>query len=471
MIDSFDTTGLLPPQIPHAQRLIDSLYLNGVATDLSVTGTGKTYSASAIARHFKSPTIVVAPKMVLPIWKRILNSFGVEPDLTINYEKLCRGNTPWLKYGRNKGTEHWLSAKLKFSDDSLVILDESHKMKGINSLNAGLLVALKRQKYRSLLLSATQATTPLDMRAFAYATGLMPDVEMKTYKQFCIESGAEWVGRWGALKFNKDDKSALEKMRCVHGYLFDEKKIASRLTAEDFGDLFPKNHIVSEAYDMGQSSIHIKNIYNDLELAIDRLRERVENYSQHILALITAARRKIELLKVPTLLEMIEDLYDEGKSVVVFVNYTDTINLLHKCLEKNSKFSGKNLIGLVYGERSVSDRLQDIEDFQNDKKRIILANGSCGGQSLNFHDLHGNFPRASLINPSFSAINLYQCTGRIHRVEAKTPAYQRIVLAAKSIEESIAKKLHSRMGNLSMLNNGELLGEANWFSHVVGHTL
>ena len=196
----------------------------------------------------------------------------------------------------------------------------------------------------------------------------------------------------------------------------------------------------------------------------------MENYSQHILALITAARRKIELLKVNTLLEMTEDLYDEGKSVVIFVNYTDTINLLHTCLEKNPKFSGKNLIGLIYGERDIKDRLKDMDDFQNDKKRIAIVNGACG-ESISLHYLIGNFPRASLINPSFSAIKLCQNTGRIHRVEAKTPAYQRIVLAAKSIEDNIARKLHSRMGNLSMLNNGDLIGEAFWFQSVVGHEI
>ena len=467
----FNSTGLLAPQIAHAERLTASLETNGIGVDLSGVGTGKTYAAAAIARHAKVPLVVIAPKLVIPMWERVLKEFGVEAKLIINYEKLCRGNTPWLKYKRCRNEDRWLNVKLKFPADSFVVLDEAHKSKGINSLNAGLLIALKRQNYSTLLLSATAATSPLDMRAFAYVTDMMPDVEMKTYKQFCIEAGAEWVGRWGALRFDRDNEAALKKMNGIHHYLFTEKKVASRLVAEDFGDLFPKNHIVSEAYDMGQASVHIGNIYDDLELAIERLRERVENYSQHVLALIIAARRKIELLKTNTLLEMVEDLYDEEKSVVVFVNFTDTINLLHTCLEKNPKFAGKNLIGLIYGEHPIKKRLQDIDDFQADKKRIILANGACGGQSLSLHDLNGRFPRASLINPSFSAINLCQSAGRIHRVEAKTPAYQRIVLASKSIEEHIARKLHSRMGNLSMLNNGDLLGEAHWFNKVVGQAI
>ena len=44
---SINTKGLLAPQIPHVQRLVDSLYSNGFAIDLSETGTGKSYAAAA----------------------------------------------------------------------------------------------------------------------------------------------------------------------------------------------------------------------------------------------------------------------------------------------------------------------------------------------------------------------------------------------------------------------------------------
>jgi len=52
---------LLEPQIPHANTLIDSLYINGVAADLSETGCGKTYVATYIAKKLNVPVLVVCP--------------------------------------------------------------------------------------------------------------------------------------------------------------------------------------------------------------------------------------------------------------------------------------------------------------------------------------------------------------------------------------------------------------------------
>jgi len=46
-----DTTGLLPPQVGHVQKLVDSLYKNNFAVDMSETGTGKTFAAAAVVRE------------------------------------------------------------------------------------------------------------------------------------------------------------------------------------------------------------------------------------------------------------------------------------------------------------------------------------------------------------------------------------------------------------------------------------
>ena len=100
MIDSvsLDTTGLLEPQKQHAIKLLDSLYLNGIACDLSETGVGKTYAAAWIAKQMNLPLVVICPKSVKPAWKKVLASFGVEATILTNFEKLMRGGTPWVKF-------------------------------------------------------------------------------------------------------------------------------------------------------------------------------------------------------------------------------------------------------------------------------------------------------------------------------------------------------------------------------------
>jgi len=471
-------TGLLDPQKAHAMTLIDSLYLNGVAADLSETGCGKTHVASCIARGMNCPVVIICPKMVMPDWEATLAVYGLKPTIIINYEKLCRGNTKFLKYRKPKAgdkhirstkrthsVEKFLTAIVKFPPGSLIILDESHKCKGPSSLNAGLMIALKRQGYRVLLLSATQATNPLEMKAFGYTVNLH---KLADFNEFCIDYGAQWVGKWGAQYFDSDDKEAQAKMKQCHHNLFDIQQISSRLTRDAMGSLFPENQIIVKAYDMGNAD-KIQSRYDWMEDEISRLQERTENYAQHILAIIIKARREIELLKVPTILEMVEDLYDEGKSVGVFVNFTDTIELINRRLSSNKKFKDK--LGLIYGGQSVKDRIQDVSDFNTDKKRIIIANCAAGGQSINLHDITGKHPRATIINPNYSAIQLLQVLGRIHRQGGMSKCYQRILFAAGTREEQICRRLNSKITNLSILNDGDMVEGMKFFRFLMGRSI
>jgi hypothetical protein len=461
-----DTHGLLEPQIPHVKTLVDSLYLNGVAADLSETGCGKTYAASAIVRQMNSPLIVIAPKMVLPVWEKVLAKFGVKAHLVINYEKLCRGNTNWLKYSRCKKDERWINAKIKFPAGSFVIIDESHKCKGQHSLNAGLLIALKRQGYRVLCLSASQATNPMEMMAFGYAMNLH---KIEDFKQFMRDYGVEDHGRWKWWVFNLDSPKAQASIKKLHSNLFNVQRISSRLTREQMGSLFPENQVIAESYDMGKNSKLIQDAYDRMEIEIAKLEDQCKGYSENILAVITKERRLIEMLKVPTMVEMIEDLYAEGKSVCCFVNYTETIEVMKRHLEKNPELRSK--IGLIYGGNSVKNRIQDVEDFGNDIKRIMLCNLAAAGQSINLHDLNGKYPRVSIINPSYSAVNLLQALGRIHRQGGLTKCYQRLVFAGGTREERMCYKVQYKINNLSLLNDGDVVDNVRFFKYVMGKSI
>lgn len=457
--NTLDTSGLLEPQIPHAIKLLDSLFLNGVACDLSETGTGKTYAASWIAKQFNAPLVVIGPKSVLPTWKKVLTQFGVEAKILINFEKLMRGGTPWVKFrepmvdpktGKKKDEARCHLVTCNFPAGSLVILDESHKCKGITSLNAGLMISLKRQGYKVLMLSATQATNPVEMRAFGYASNLH---DLYKWKAWCLDNGAE--DRYGKyMVFDSENEESQKKMSFCHKNLFNTQHIASRLTREQMGSLFPENQIVADAYDLGSNDPKIQAVYEEMEEEISKLEEQTENYSAHVFAEIMKARRKAEMLKIPLFQEMFEDLYDEGKSVVVFLNFTESIMALADRLRSQDKFSNK--LGFIYGEQSFKERWKDVEDFQVDIKRGLICNLKAGGVCLSFHDLIGKHSRASLLSPSFSAVDMLQALGRIHRQGGLTKCYQRIIFAANCIEERACRKVQARLNNLSCLVDGDL---------------
>lgn len=459
---TIDTTQLIGPQPDHVKRLVDSIYLNGFALDMSETGTGKSYCAAAVARELgcqsSRPLVVIAPKTILPQWTKILALFNLKPYVAINYEKLGRGNTTYMKWKKQKCIlKPWVenavmdAPEFNFPKDALVILDEGHKCKGNHSTNSWMMIMLKEQGYKVLVASATLATTPIELKAAGYLADLH---SLYNFDHFLRQHGAEWVGRFGAMSWDAASAAAKHSMMLLNEYFFDTRQCASRLTVDDFGALFPESHIVAEAYDLGTATGKINGIYDDMEAEIAKLDERADNYSQHIFAIMMEARRRSELLKVPFFVDTLEDLYDEGKSVVLFVNFQDTVDAVVKRLEKMKKF--KDTIGYIVGGQHHKTRQKDIEDFNADKKRIMVVNIKAGGVGISLHDLHGNFPRASIISPNFSAFELVQALGRVWRQGGKTKSFQNIVYAAGTIEEKACHRVQFRMNNLSTLNDADL---------------
>lgn len=443
---------LLAPQREHAVNLLNSLYINGVASDQSETGTGKTYVAAWIAKYLNSPVVIVCPKVVIPSWNKVLSYFGIKAHCLINYEKLIRGNTEHLSFknDRDDGPSDYV---INFPKNSLVILDEVHKCKASTSKNSDFLIKLKMDGYKTLLLSATTATNPLEMKAFGFATTLH---NLVNYRQFITNSGA-YTGRFGGYQIDMGSQRTVEAMANIHNQLFNEYKVSSRMTRKMFDKIFPDNHVMAECFDMGTNTDKINRVYEQMEAELAALEESSVNYSQHHFAIMTKARRMAELLKVPTMVEMIEDWFDEGISPVVFVNFTDTVDAIIKQLSKNRKFDG--LIAKIVGGQSDKVRQADIEGFQNDTKRIMIANLAAGNAGVSLHDLNGKFPRASVISPSYSAINLLQALGRIHRAEGKTKCVQKIMFAAGTIEEDACKRVQCKLNNLECLNDGDLTYE------------
>lgn len=440
---------LLPPQREHAVSLLNSLYINGVACDQSETGTGKTYVAAWLAKNLNSPVVIVCPKVVIPSWTKVLSYFGIKAHCLINYEKLMRGNTEHLNFkdGKDNGPSDYV---INFPKNSLVILDEVHKCKSATSKNSDFLIKLKMDGYKSLLLSATAATNPLEMKAFGFATTLH---NLVSYRQFITSSGA-YAGRYGGFQIDLQSQKTVEAMSNIHNTLFNLYKVSSRMTRKMFDKIFPDNHVMADCFDMGTNTDKINRVYLQMEAEMAALEESSINYSQHHFAIMTKARRMAELLKVPTMVEMIEDWYDEGISPVVFVNFTDTVEAIEKQLAKNRKFDGK--IARIVGGQSDKVRQNDIELFQSDVKRIMIANLAAGNAGVSLHDLNGNFPRGSIISPSYSAINLLQALGRIHRAEGKTTCIQKVMFAAGTIEVEACKRVQCKLNNLECLNDGDL---------------
>jgi superfamily II DNA or RNA helicase len=450
--------GLLEPQKNHATKLLNSLHMNGFAFDASPTGTGKTYCASWIAKNYGSTVVVLCPKSVQKSWVDTLKSFGIEDPIVMTIEKLVRGKTeyytfgPLMDYFSRSAKQYWKSSDINvnFPSNSLVIMDEVHKCKGKYSLNAESLIAIKNAGHKLLMLSASAATNVTEMKAFGYVTALHNGLG---FNNFCKDNGVDF-NRFGVATWDANLKKCKEGMVRIHNTLFDTLGCASRMNRKDFGDIFPDNQVIADGFDIGSNTDKLKEVYNDMEAELSQLDESSMQYSEHHFAIIMKARRQSELVKVPAMVSWIEDMYDEGVSPVVFINFRETLEAIEKRLD-SAKYSGK--IAKIVGGQTQKQRDNEIEQFQSDTKRICLVMIAAGAAGVSLHDLIGNYPRHTLINPSFSAINILQSLGRCYRANGKTPVIQRFFFAnGVTIEERMRQRVDLRLTNLDSLNDGDL---------------
>ena len=206
------TALLRPHQKTSVEKLLDILQSHDSAADCSDPGVGKTFTACAVATVSQLPTLVVVPKISITSWHRAAEVFG-EKFSVINYESLRTGNSPFGAWEHQEQLRKGPRLKFvcevcqrKFDPDEdfepcpfhargihcfdtkkiarrygkfifhpavkFVIWDECHRCGAMKSLNAEMLIACKRQKIKHLLLSATIAQSPLQMRAIGYSLDL-----------------------------------------------------------------------------------------------------------------------------------------------------------------------------------------------------------------------------------------------------------------------------------------------------------
>lgn len=445
---------LLKYQPVHTRRLIYALDKYGSALDGSDTGTGKSFTALAAAIELKKSPFIICSKKAMHGWRKYCEMMGVYPLMIVNWEMLRTGRLPQFlsKEGKGKAMAfHWqVNPK-----NTLVIFDEVHRAKTRGTLNSKMLLAARRDNLSVLNLSATAGESPLNLGTLGYVLGLFnkPSDHIKWAFNYGVRKG-----QWGGFTFDGKKENTLKLHEAIYG-----TGRGSRMRISELGDLFPQNQIISEAYDMENSGA-IQKVYEEMRYQLQELRLNMQEDMHKAkakaknegsdsapevnrLTVLLRARQKVELLKVPTFIEMAQEFLDEGKSVAVFVNFHETLKAVAEKLETDC---------VVHGKQSAKESFRSMERFQSDKSRVIVLNIKAGGESISLHDLHGNFPRVSVISPTYSAIELVQALGRIHRAGAKSAALQRIVYAADTIEEEVCERVQAKVQNIRNLNDGDL---------------
>ena len=142
-----DESGLKSWQIPASSILSASIRKWGAAIDGSDTGVGKTYSALGAVRELGMKVFVVCPLVVVESWRRVIvDHFGLEYINVINYESLRTGKLVDQVSRERSNMSTIESFVWHIPKDTLIIFDESHRMKNRNTLNAKMAIWQQNNK-------------------------------------------------------------------------------------------------------------------------------------------------------------------------------------------------------------------------------------------------------------------------------------------------------------------------------------
>ena len=396
--------------------------------DGSDTGTGKTFVASALASGTGCPVAVLAPLPVLHAWEEALARFHVKPSLLTNYEKLnpkCK--TRWLTW-LNSGWPAW-----HLPDNCFVIVDEAHRCKGEKTNAALLLASLKFYNVTTLSLSATLAESPLDLRALGFLHGLHG---WNDFAEWCTKHGCADCNGWRFI-------GGPEHLAPITRHFFRDSGVRVR-RSEIEG--FPPTKIVPLEVDAKGAAGAWKAARDAAVRAVDlRTAEWYMNAQTEILK----ARMAVEASKLPALASIARGALDEGASVAVFVNFTNSVQFFRQAFPGAGVIWGGPEDG---GAQKPEERAAVVREFREDRLRLVVCNIAAGGVGIS---LHGRRPRVSIISPPWSAMVLRQALGRVARAGG-SHSTQYIVFARDSIEHDVYKACQRKADTLDTLQDFDL---------------
>lgn len=413
--------------------------LGGILAD--DMGLGKTIQALALIAYEKQqgrlqkPALVVAPTSVISNWRREANKFA--PDLKVvlfhGSKRHQSTDNPFQNRTEpvdiiitsyaliHRDLEYWQSLELSY-----IILDEAHHIK-----NRKTKVATSVRKLNAdhrLCLTGTPMENHLG-ELWSIFDFLMPkflgsEKEFKTQYRTPIEK-----------EENKERSDALAYR--IAPFLLRRTK------SEVAKELPPKTEIIQsvgfneaqqDLYESIRLSMHKKvrseitkkGINKSQFIILDALLKLRQICCDPSLLKIEGEREEIESAKLEMLMEMLPEMVEEGRRILIFSQFTSMLAIIEKRLQTLD-------IGYAKLTGSTRNRDEQIDKFQEKHVPVFLLSLKAGGVGLNLTAADTVIHYDPWWNPA--AEN--QATDRAYRIGQDKPVFVYKLLVENSVEETI----------------------------------
>lgn len=436
---------LLDWQVPIADRAETELRKGPVFVLGACTGAGKTYVCCETIRRLNMPALVVAPKVSLTQWRKVIEGFGIERLVidVINPEKI---STPrGCRYYTREGG--WANVPYP----CLLVVDEIHRgCSSHDSVTTNAVVHFGAKKVRPdnklLALSATVADNPFKLGAIGYWMG---------FHRFVSSSWFEWLRAHGC---EMRDVGWGRNRRRIFAFTTNRAKAQAHMSAirDDMGTRFlsvtPKEipGFPEEVVDVLRLDLAKKD-RDALERAYAEMPKEFKATSEDDMVNTLRLREQAEFCKAEAIAEQAAKDEEDGLSVFILVNFTATRTRIEEYMRRKGVEYAS-----IYGGQGERERQAGIDAFQRNDTHVLVAMAAAASCALSAHDERHERMRVSYISPGYNASDVRQGLGRIRRAGG-TAVVQHLVLAADSVEERVARTLERKLACIDTLNDGDLM--------------
>lgn len=439
------------PPLNHQKEAIEKLVGSKRFILADDMGLGKTTSTIIAALETGAKKIlIVCPASLKINWQREISNYSDRPVFISEGKKYSTEsdfvivNYDILKNFHTTDPKKKDESLLLKSNFDLVILDEAHMISNVQAQRTKLINSFVKKINRVWLLTGT----PMTSRPMNYYNllNIIESPVAQNWMAYAIRYCQGYQFKAGNRKvWNVTGASNLEELRER-----TSKQIIRRLK-EEVLDLPDK--IITPIYLRLQSKQYeelMGEYYDWYDKNPDESSSLTVQFSK-----LMKVRKVIANEKVNQTIEFVENIIDQGKKVIIFTNFTDSLQTMYQHFGKQAVY--------LDGSCTNAMRQQAVDSFQNDEKiKVFVGNLKAAGVGLTLTSAE-----VVIMNDlSFVPAEHSQAEDRAYRYGQKSNVLVYYPLFDNTIEAAIYDILNKKkeiirtvMGDQQMENSGDVVEE------------
>lgn len=421
-------------------------------------GLGKTYSTVAGVMKLRPRTVLVlCPLAVVPHWRRSIVAMGGHTStrwLVINYDRAkslltIPENAVDAKRTRTRNKRIVSGGKSLVNWD-VIVFDEAHLLRNPIAQRS---TACRRlagegsdQRAFSIWLSATAGQNPLHLSYVAPLLGAATGKPVKNLEEFEVWAALQGIklkqGAYGGWEWVRNERD-LKRMREI---LFDGyPPIGLRRRPTDIAG-WPEQQRIAYPVELDVRGWALYNeAWTEFRKELKLTRRGIDPKSGLVAQL--RFRQKASLIRAQGTVELIMDMLENDRQVLVSAQFLESVEAIREELEKR-----KVSVAVIHGAMTAGEKEDERVRFQQGKAEVVVFTPTegislhAGEEASDATDTD----RVTIVHDvRYSALDMKQVEGRAHRDGQNAICYY--VYADTTVEEDITFKTIQRLSDMSTM--------------------